>query len=52
MFFLTLVIRQSKKSEAKLADPTRCPRGLKPVVSSMGLSGKVLLVGCGDVENS
>ncbi len=37
--------------DANVADPTGWPRSLKPVVSSTGISGADLLVGCGVVEN-
>ncbi len=49
---MTSVIWQSKNSDAKLADPTGWPRGLKkPVVSSTGIAGAVLLVEWDVVEN-
>ncbi len=35
---------------AKVADPTGWPSSQKPVVSSTGMSGAVLLVGWGVVE--
>jgi hypothetical protein len=42
IFFVTLAIQLLKESEAKLAEPTGCPRSLKPVVSSIEMLGKVL----------
>ncbi len=45
IFFLTLAIRQSKNFNAKLADPTGCPRSLKLALSSTGIAGAVMLVG-------
>jgi len=44
-FFLTSSMRRSKKSEAKVADPTGWPRSQKQLVNSTGMSGAVLSVG-------
>ena len=52
IFVLTSLIRWRKKSDANCADPTGWPRSLNPVVSSIGMSGAILLVGCGVVEHS
>ncbi len=40
-----------KNLDTNVADPTGWPRSLKPVVSSTGISGADLSVGCGVVEN-
>ncbi len=45
-------MRLWKNLDANVADPTGCPRSLKPVVSSTGISGADLLVVCGVVENN
>ncbi len=39
IFALTAVTRQSRRSEAKVAEPAGCPRSLKPVVSTTGIPG-------------
>jgi len=51
IYYLTSLMQQAKKSEAKVADPTSWPRSLKPVESSTGILGAVLSVGWGVVEN-
>ncbi len=52
MHFLTLSTCAVKISVAKVEDPTGLPRRRKPVVSSTGMAGADLSVGCGCVENS
>ena len=51
IFFLTSSMHLLKNSDANVADPMGWPRSLKPVVSSTGISGADLSVGCGVVEN-
>ncbi len=48
---LLLVMRAEKNVAAKSDEPTGCPRRQKPVVSSTGILGAELSVGCGPVEN-
>ena len=52
IFVLTSLICWLKKSDANCADPTGWPRSLNPLVSSIGMSGADLSVGCGVVEHS
>ena len=52
IFCLTSLIFCKKKLEANVADPTGWPRSLKPVVSSIGISGAFLSVGWGVVEDN
>ena len=52
IFSFTFVMQEEKKVVAKEAEPTGWPRSRNPVVSSIGMGGVDLSVGCGRVENS
>jgi hypothetical protein len=52
MLACTVEMQEEKKVVAKEAEPTGWPRRRKPVVSSTGIGGADLSVGCGRVENS
>jgi hypothetical protein len=51
MHSLMLIMRAEKNVTAKTDEPTGCPRRRKPVVSSIGILGAELSVGCGLVNN-
>ena len=52
IFSFTFAMQEEKKVVAKEAKPTGWPRSRNPVVSSTGMGGADLSVGCGRVENS